>query len=137
VVALAWFIPVVLALAESVSIQSVSLALQVLHGRPPTWLAMLHKMRWEAIVGLLLGTASGLAVGTVSLIWLWRPRVTLCVLGGISGGVAGAAVFGLILPYILRLFQREPQVAAGPIALALSDMLTLLVYFNLARWLLQ
>ena len=37
VVALAFFIPVVLNLAESVSSQSVSLALQVLHGQPPSW----------------------------------------------------------------------------------------------------
>src|SRR5262249_23763008 len=37
VVALAFFIPVVLNLAESVSSQSVSLTLQLLHGRPPTW----------------------------------------------------------------------------------------------------
>src|SRR5690606_8487581 len=36
VVALALFIPVVLALAESVSIQSVSLALQALRGKKPT-----------------------------------------------------------------------------------------------------
>jgi len=36
VVALAFFIPVVLNLAESVSSQSVSLALQVLHGQPPS-----------------------------------------------------------------------------------------------------
>src|SRR5262249_23651498 len=36
-VALALFIPVVLALSESVSIQSVSLALRVLHRRRPTW----------------------------------------------------------------------------------------------------
>ena len=34
-VALAFFIPVVLNLAESVSSQSVSLALHLLHGRPP------------------------------------------------------------------------------------------------------
>ena len=37
VVALAFFIPVTLNLAESVSSQSVSLALQVLHGQPPSW----------------------------------------------------------------------------------------------------
>ena len=37
VVALAFFIPVVLNLAESVSSQSVSLTLQWLRGRPPTW----------------------------------------------------------------------------------------------------
>ena len=32
--------------------------------------------------------------------------------------------------------QRNPQLAAGPIALASADAVTLLVYFNLARWLL-
>ena len=40
------------------------------------------------------------------------------------------------MPYLLRILKRDPQVAAGPIALASSDMLTLLVSFNLARWML-
>ena len=44
VVALALFIPVVLALAESVSMQSVSLALQNLHGERPTWKTL--RARW-------------------------------------------------------------------------------------------
>ena len=43
---------------------------------------------------------------------------------------------GLPMPYLLRILKRDPQVAAGPIALAASDMLTLLVYINLARWML-
>jgi magnesium transporter len=50
--------------------------------------------------------------------------------------VAGAAVVGLTMPYLLRILKRDPQVTAGPIALATSDMLTLLLYFNFARWLL-
>jgi magnesium transporter len=136
VVALALFIPVVLALAESVSIQSVSLALQALHGQTPTWLAIVHKLRWELLTGLLLGCASGLLVGLVAVFWQGRLRVALCLLGGIGGGVAGAAVVGMAMPNLLRLLKRDPQVAAGPIVLALADMLTLLIYFNLARWLL-
>jgi magnesium transporter len=56
--------------------------------------------------------------------------------GGIAGGVAGPTVVGLTMPYLLRILKRDPQVTAGPIALAASDMLTLLLYFNLARWLL-
>jgi magnesium transporter len=43
---------------------------------------------------------------------------------------------GLPMPYLLRILKRDPQVAAGPIALTASDMLTLLLYFNFARWLL-
>jgi magnesium transporter len=136
VVALALFIPVVLSLAESVSIQSVSLALEVLHGRPPSWLTMLPKLRRELLTGLLLGGASGLLVGIVALVWLGQVRVLLCLLGGIAGGVSAAAVLGIATPNLLRLLRRDPQVAAGPIALAVADMLTLLLYFNLARWLL-
>jgi magnesium transporter len=58
------------------------------------------------------------------------------VLGGIAGGVAGAAVIGVAVPNLLHRLELDPQVAAGPIALAASDMATLLVYFHLGRWLL-
>lgn len=133
VVALSLFIPVVLALAESVSIQSVSLALQVLRGKRPTPAAILRKLRLETLTGLYLGLASGAAVAAVALAWLGQVRVMLCLLGGIAGGVTCAAVIGVAMPNVLRWLNREPQVAAGPIALATTDMVTLLIYFSLAR----
>jgi magnesium transporter len=136
VVALAFFIPVVLNLAESVSSQSVSLALQMLHGPPPSWRSMLGKLRGEFATGLLLGLGSGAIIALVALVWLGQARVALCLVGGITGGVAGAAVLGISLPILLRLLRLEPRVAAGPIALAGADVLTILLYLNLARWLL-
>lgn len=132
-VALALFIPVVLALAESVSIQSVSLALRLLQGRHPTWGAILGKLRAEAAIGFLLGGACALVVALVALVWLHQVVVALCILGGIGGGVTAAALFGVALPNVLHRLKLDPQVAAGPIALAAADMLTLLIYFNLAR----
>jgi magnesium transporter len=62
--------------------------------------------------------------------------VAAAVLGGITGGVVCAAVIGVAMPNLLRLFARDPRVAAGPVALAATDMVTLLIYFSLARWLL-
>jgi magnesium transporter len=41
------------------------------------------------------------------------------------------------MPNLLRLIRRDPHVAAGPIALAGFDIVTLLIYFNLARGLLR
>jgi len=76
-----------------------------------------------------------MVVALTSLAWLGHVRLAFCLLGGIMGGVAGAAVMGLALPVILRLMRLEPKVAAGPIALAAADIVTILVYFNLARWL--
>jgi magnesium transporter len=135
-VALAFFIPVVLNLAESVSSQSVSLALHLLHGQSLTWRLMLRKLRDELATGLLLGLGSGAVVALVALTWLGQARVALCLVGGIAGGVAGAAVLGTAVPIVLRLLRLEPRVAAGPIALAGADVITILIYLNLARWLL-
>jgi magnesium transporter len=136
VVALAFFIPVVLNLAESVSSQSVSLALHAVSGQRPTWRSIAAKVREELGTGILLGVASGAVVGLVALAWLGHPRVALCLVGGIAGGVAGAAMLGIALPLLLRLFHLEPRVAAGPVALAGADVITILIYLNLARWLL-
>jgi magnesium transporter len=132
-VALAFFIPVVLNLAESVSSQSVSLTLQWLREQPPTWKALLQNIRSELATGLLLGLGSGAAVGMVALVWLGQMRVMFCLLGGITGGVVGAALLGLTMPVLLRLLHLEPRVAAGPIALAGSDIVTIVLYLTLAR----
>jgi magnesium transporter len=135
-VALALFVPVVLALAESVAIQSVSIALQRLQGRRPSIAAIAGAVRHEAATGVMLGAASAVAVALVSLAWLGQPTVALALVGGITGGVICAAVIGVAMPNLLRLFAREPQVAAGPVALAAADMVTLVIYFSLARQLL-
>ncbi len=73
----------------------------------------------------------------VARAWLGKGVVALALLGGITGGVVCAAVIGVAMPNLLRLFAREPQVAAGPVSLAATDMVTLLIYFSLARWLLS
>lgn len=136
-VALALFIPVVLALAESVSIQSVSLAIQSLHGGRPSLLAIYRKTRAEMATGAMLGVASAALVAAVGLIWLGQMQVVICLFGGILGGVIFAAGIGVAIPNLLRFFRCEPQVAAGPIALASTDMATLTIYFSLARWILS
>jgi magnesium transporter len=81
----------------------------------------------ELATGLMLGLAAGAAVG---LIWLGQARVALCLLGGICGGVAGAAMLGTALPFVLRLLRLEPRVAPGPIALAGADVITILLYIQ-------
>lgn len=130
---LAVFIPVVLALAESVAIQSVTLTLDSLRGTKPSWSDLLTRGRHELLTGLLLGAATGLLVASLAALWQGIPTLFLILLGGIGIGVAGGAICGLAVPYILRLLKRDPQVAAGPIALACADVVVLLAYFNLAR----
>ncbi|NLF06966.1 MAG: magnesium transporter, partial [Pirellulaceae bacterium] len=136
-VSLALFITVVLALAESVSIQSVSLALQLLHGKLPTWSSIAWKVCREFVVGTLLGATCGTIVGLAALAWLGQLNLTLSIFGGIAASVTAAAVLGVAVPNLLRRLKLDPQVAAGPIVLAMTDLITLLCYFNVARWLMN
>ena len=130
---LALFIPVVLALAESVAIQSVTLALEAFRDGNPSWGELFRRLRPEASTGLLLGLATGIMVGGIATVWQGLAVLFLIVLGGIAIGVTGAALAGMAVPHLLRLLKRDPQVAAGPIALTCADVVALLAYFNLAR----
>ncbi len=130
---LALFIPVVLALAESVAIQSVTLALEAVRETSASWRELFRRLRPESLTGLLLGLSTGLLVGAIAALWQKLAVLFVIVMGGIAIGVTCAAIAGLAVPHLLRLFKRDPQVAAGPIALTCADVAVLLAYFNLAR----
>lgn len=137
VVALSMFIPVVLNLAESVSSQSVSLTLHLLRGQNPTRGLVASMLRQELVTGALLGAVCGASVALVALTWLGLGRVALCLLGGIGGGVAVAALLGMAIPLTLKAAALDPKIAAGPIALAAADVTTLFAYLGFARLLLS
>ena len=103
-----------------------------MRGTTPTWGELFRRSRHEVMTGLLLGVATGLLVATLAAVWQNIAVLFLILLGGIAIGVTGGAVCGLAIPYILHLMSRDPQVAAGPIALASADVIVLLAYFNLA-----
>ena len=59
-------------------------------------------------------------------------RVALVIGNGIAASLVGACFFGLSVPAGLHALKLDPKIAAGPITLALTDVLTLIVYFGLA-----
>jgi magnesium transporter len=48
-----------------------------------------------------------------------------------------AALLGVALPGAVRAMRRDPRIASGPIVLALTDFVALLLYFNIAAWLVR
>ena len=134
VVALALFIPVVLALAESVSIQSLTLVLQRQHGRPAAWATIARSLFQETPLGLMLGAGCGVLVGGFAWIWIGDADTAIAILVSISVAVMLAAILGTLVPLLLHKLQRDPKVAAGPIALALTDVSTLALYLGYGTW---
>jgi magnesium transporter len=132
IIVLALFIPVVLALAESVSIQSVTITLQGLHERGSMGRLFWRSIAKELLVALMLGTACGAVVGLLDWFWKGEPAVAVAIGGSIALAMATACLVGVALPTILHKLQRDPKVAAGPIVLATVDVLTLVFYFSLS-----
>jgi magnesium transporter len=136
VIVLSLFIPIVLAVAESVSIQTLSLALQAHPGNRFRWRESLAAFAREVPLGLMLGIACGGLVGLVVLVWKQEPLVALVILLAMGLAVTTAATLGLLVPTVLHTAQRDPKVASGPIVLALTDLATLFYYLGLATLLL-
>jgi len=128
---LAFFLTLVLGLGESVSIQSMSVTIQALRAIRPSFGWFLKAFRREAGTAVLLGSACGVVVGLI--VWLWRgaPVAATVVGGSIFLTLCAACFFGLAIPSLLHSLRLDPKIAAGPITLALTDIATLLFYFNL------
>lgn len=133
---LSFFIALVLALGESISIQSMTFSFQEMHKpaseRRSSWWLVFR----EAVMALMIGVPIGLGVAGLSL--LLEPRLaTSAVIGlAIAWSILNACLVGLLLPWVLKLMRVEPKIAAGPLVLALTDISTILVYLGLATVLL-
>jgi magnesium transporter len=133
---LAFFLTLVLGLGESVSIQSMTLAIHNLRWKRPDWQWYARTFCREIGAAILLGVASGLVVGFVA--WFWRGEgiAALTIGASIMMTLCAAVFFGLSIPSLLHKLKLDMRIASGPLTLALTDMSTILIYFSLARALL-
>jgi magnesium transporter len=131
---LAFFLTLVLGLSESVSAQSVTVTVEALRGRTPDREWLLRAARKEFATALMLGGVCGTVVGLVA--WAWRGQGTaaLVIGGSIAAAMVVACLVGLVVPAGLHRFKLDPKIAAGPVSLAIADIFTLLIYFNLAMF---
>ena len=134
---IAFFLSLVLQLGESVSMQSMTVTFQALRTARPT-------LRWyggtlwrELSTALLLG--AGCATIVTLIVWLWFKVLLPSVVVGSSvlASLLTAGLLGLSVPTILHALRWDPKIAAGPVTLAATDIMTLLFYFSIARLLLD
>ncbi len=132
-VMLAFFFTLVLALGESVSIQSMAVAVQALHAVRPTLGWFVAALRRELGTALLLGSFCGTLVTLIVCLWRGVGLPAFVIGGSIFLSLGTACVFGLSVPALLHRLKLDPKIAAGPVTLAITDIFTILFYFGLAR----
>ncbi len=130
VVVLALFIPIVLALGESVSMQALTLTLQSFTDGPLVPKRLLAALWKELRTATLLALACGGVVGGVVIVWRGEAAVAAAIFAAIALSMVVACLLGVAFPAILRAVKADPRIAAGPVVLAATDVATLLFYFG-------
>jgi magnesium transporter len=130
VVALAFFVPLLLTIAESVAMQSLTLSLATLQAASGA--VRREGLFREITVGFLLGALSAAIVGSIGVVWLKLYTVAAVVAAGIAAAGLAGAVLGFAIPRLVRHWRLNPTVASGPVTLAFADLAALTSYFVIA-----
>jgi magnesium transporter len=132
VIILAMFIPLVLALSESLSIQAVTMGLQQLQGKSVNWARIRIRLTREWKTAAMLGLTLGLTVGLLALAWRQGWQAPGVIAASILLSMIAAATLGTAIPATLHALRLDPRLAAGPVVLTLTDITTMTVYLGLA-----
>jgi magnesium transporter len=132
-IAVAFFIPAIVYLADAVGTQSEAVAVR---GLSLTGARLVPLLTGELGTGVLIGAA--LACLAFPLVWIAFGGAALAATVAIALLVASsiATTVGLLLPWVFAQLGYDPALGSGPIATVLQDVLSLTIYFLVAAALL-
>jgi magnesium transporter len=128
--AVAFFVPGIVYLADAIGTQSEAIAVR---GLSLTRSGIGHLLAGEAGTGMLIGAC----LGAISFLLVWLFFADARLAGAVASAIfaAGtvAAALGLLLPWWIARSGRDPALGSGPLATVIQDIVTLLTYLAVVR----
>lgn len=130
---LAFFIPVIVYLSDAVGTQAETIYIRAFTTKRVNFINYLVKETW---VGLSLGIIFGLAIGILSGYWFdspvlgWTLGLTILINQTLAPGLA------VTIPSLIKRSHTDPALGAGPVATIIQDLISVLVYFLIATYLI-
>jgi magnesium transporter len=136
VVILTAFIPLLTGTGGNVGAQSSTVVIRGMSTDEIRSMGVWQVIGREAIAGAFLG----LMLGSIATIWAYflqgRSEVALTVGTSLLAISVIASVSGSALPFLFRAFRLDPALMSAPFITTAVDVLGVLIYFNLARFIL-
>jgi magnesium transporter len=137
VVTLAAFIPLLTGTGGNVGAQSSTVVIRGLNTEEVYALGPVQVIWRELLAGALLGTMLGL----IATIWAYFLQGNLAVALAVGISLIAIAVLasvaGSSLPFLFRALKLDPALMSAPFITTAVDVLGVLIYFYLARLILQ
>ena len=142
IVALSFFVPIIMAMGGNTGIQSSTLIIRGLAVGSIDEKGLFKLLGRELLIGTLLGIICGVIIGIIANIMVGPdssvPALYLAFTVGVSlfSAMMFAAVFGAFAPLLLNRLKVDPAVASGPFVTASNDILALLIYYGVTLYLI-
>lgn len=131
---LAAFIPLIVYMADAVGTQMEAFIIRDF--ALDAEIKFSHYFFRHFIVVGLLAVISSVLLSILSFILYGEFFVSLVLAASLFIAIMTSMVTGLVIPYTFGKFGFDPADASGPIATIIQDLLSILVYFSIAKWLL-
>ncbi len=136
VLALSFFVPIVMGMGGNAGIQSSTLIIRGLALGSFNERTLHRLLLREMATGMLMGVICGSVIGVWARFVIGESTAFHPTFLALSVGIAlfsammFAAVFGAAVPLILNRFKIDPAVASGPFVNASNDIFALLIYYG-------
>ncbi|MEW6307554.1 MAG: magnesium transporter [Bacillota bacterium] len=131
-VALAYFIPVLMDMGGNVGTQSLAIMVRGLAIGQIDSRRILRLVFRELQVGALAGAITGTLVAVIASVWQGNPTLGLVVGIAMASTLTVAAAVGTTVPLVLSRLGVDPAIASGPFITTVIDVAGLVIYFRLA-----
>ena len=129
-VAVAFFVPALVYLADAIGTQTEAVAVR---GLSLTKVGLAPLLRGELRTGMLIGAI----LGALSFVPVWvafgDPRLAAAVALSIFAAGTVANGIGLLFPWLLKRLRFDPAYGTGPASTVVQDVCTIFVYFAIVH----
>ncbi len=137
IIALTFFIPVIIAVAGSTAIQSSSIVIRGLAKGEIEIGGLWRRIFRETRVSLIIGILLGISLGFIAYFWIDENILAAMAVGSsLVLVVFVASLSGTLIPLMLRTFNIDPAMAAGPFITTFNDTVGLLIYLGVTSMIL-
>lgn len=124
-VQIAYFIPFIVYMADSVGTQTQNIYARDLRSGKASFKKYFIK---ENILGVILGIIFSAITIPITLLWFKSTDLAITVGFSTMGAVASAPVIALAVTELLELEHTDPAVGAGPLATVIQDTISVVIY---------
>ncbi len=132
IVEIAFFVPVIMALAGNIGIQSSTIIVRGLATGEVREGALRPRILREIAVSLLNGVVIGILSFLVVWLWLGHLILAIVVASSMLAVVLWATLTGTVVPLAMHRMGRDPAYATGPFVTTTNDIVALTIYLSIA-----